>query len=54
MARHYRNTKPRLEPERNRDREYVILREAWRVRHPRATPRQYEAAMTRLAKELGI
>lgn len=52
--RQYRNTKPRLDPERNRDRDYVMLREAWRARHPDATSREYEEAMRKIAARLGI
>ena len=41
-------------PQRNRDREYFMLREAWRIAHPQATPAEYEREMTRIARLLGL
>lgn len=35
-------------------RQYELFKEMWRVNHPDATPEQFAAAMTEIARKLGI
>ena len=47
-------TSPLRLSELDRDRLYEVAKSQWIAEHPEATPEEYQAAMTRIAREVGV